>query len=41
VASEAAVNAAHAEIRAQRDWIAVLMGQIHDLDANGPRTACS
>ena len=30
-----------AEIRAQRDPIAVRMGQIHDLDANGPgqRTA--
>jgi hypothetical protein len=37
VASEAAVNAARAEIRAQRDRIAALMGQIRDLVHGWPR----
>jgi hypothetical protein len=35
VASEVAVNATRAEIRAQRDRIAALMGQIRDLVREG------
>jgi predicted trehalose synthase len=37
VAYEATVNAARAEIRAQRDRIATLMGQIRDLVHEWPR----
>jgi hypothetical protein len=37
--AEAALTAAHAEIRAQRDRIAVLMGQIRDLEHEWPQEA--
>jgi Family of unknown function (DUF6262) len=37
--AEAALTTAHAEIRAQRDRIAVLMGQIRDLEHQWPQEA--
>jgi Family of unknown function (DUF6262) len=37
--AEAALTTAHAEIRAQRDRIAVLMGQIRDLEHQWPKEA--